>query len=449
MRKEGASKRARSGLEKLWKSDFLRKVAAISLNRGFVMGMGFLISVVLVRALGPEGRGLYVSAMSVAWIGIQLGNLGLHVPNTLLVARDRRSVARLTANSLVAGALIGGGGALAAGLCFILFPSWAPVQGWLLWMSLLWIPFGVIYYLFYNLLIGIQKVGAFVKIDSASKGIQFLVVCLLAVLFPARVEIFFGCGLALLVVGCAWQLWELRRHFQEPLRPAFDLYKGIFFHGFKAYGVALFAFLLVRIDVLIVKYLKGPEQTGYYSVAASLADIIPIVPSMIGVILFPKLSALTDSAERWKLVRGAIWITGLSLLPFMLLAFFLAGPAIELFYGAGFLPAARAFQLLVPGIYFLALQMVAIQFLKSEKIPMGILATWAGTVALNILLDLWLVPQYGIEGASVVSSACYFLIFLLNLGIIWSKAPVLEREARSSRVVERKWPSSLLGHQDD
>ena len=95
-----------------------------------------------------------------------------------------------------------------------------------------------------------------------------------------------------------------------------------------------------------------------------------------------------------------------------------AGPAIKMFYGVRFLPAVKAFQLLLPGIYFLAIQVVALQFLKSEKIPGGILWGWVGTVILNIAMNFLLVPSYGIAGASVASSVCYFLIFAITWAVI-------------------------------
>jgi len=423
------SSNAGKGFGKWWESDFLRKVAAVSANRGFVMGMGFLISILLVRVLGPEGRGLYVSALSVALIGVQLGNLGLQVPHTLLVTTNKGSLAGLTANSLVAGLLIGGTGAGLAWIFFLFFPSFAPVHGWLLGMSLLWIPFGIIYYLFYNLLIGIQNVRGHVKIDSTVKAVQLLVVLLLAVFLPSPVEIFFACALILLVLGCCWQFLELRKHFEELLTPSADLYKNNFYQGLKVYLMGIFSLFLVRVDVLIVKYILGSEQTGYYSIAASMADVIPLIPGMIGVILFPKLSSLRNTAERWKLARRTIWTTSLFLLPWMTLAYFLAGPVIKLVYGTRFLPAVGPFQLLIPGIYFLAIQMVAVQFLKSEKFPLGVLFCWGGTVALNIFMNFWLLPRYGIEGASVISSACYFLIFLLTLLVIRNRVPDFDKEA--------------------
>ncbi len=412
------SKGNNTGIWRWMGSDFFQKVALITTNRGLVMFLGFVISIILVRVLGPEGRGLYVTAMSTAQIGILLGNLGLQVPHTLLISRNKNTLGNLTANSVVTGIVIGGGGAAVVGAFFLLFPSIPPVHGWLLGLSLTWIPFGVLYFLLFNLLIGIDNVKGCVKIELSSKTLQILTVSLLAFLFTPRVEVFFAVALTLVVVSCIWQLFELRKDFQGRFSPSYNIFKKNLSLGLKFYFANILSFLLIRIDCLIVKYMLGAEQTGYYSVAASLADIIPMVPSMVGLILFPKLSSLTDKGERWKLARKSLWITGLFLLPCVFLAWFLAGPAIGMVYGIRFLPSVDAFRILIPGIYFMALQMVAVQFLKSEGYPWELVLSWGAAVLLNVLLNLWLVPCYGIVGASLSSTLCYVLIFFLTLFII-------------------------------
>ena len=57
---------------------------------------------------------------------------------------------------------------------------------------------------------------------------------------------------------------------------------------------------MLRIDVLMVQYMRGPEQVGYYSVAVSMADLLYMVPSTVGVLLFPRLSAMPTRAEQWR-----------------------------------------------------------------------------------------------------------------------------------------------------
>jgi O-antigen/teichoic acid export membrane protein len=268
-------------------------------------------------------------------------------------------------------------------------------------------------------LIAVHDIGGYVRIEVITKVIQLALIFALAYYFDFKVEVFFACALLLLAVSGGWQFLQLRKHFRDRLSPAFGLYKDGFAQGLRVYLISVLSMLLIRIDVLIVNYILGPEQTGYYSVANKLGDIIPIFPNIIAMILFPKLSALTAQTERWKLVRKTLLAVVVFLIPSLLLAFFLAKPVITFFYGARFLPAATAFQYLVPGVGFIAVHMMMVQFLKSEGFPTRVVLNWLAVLSLNVSLDIWLIPSYGIEAAAAISSLCYFLILVLNMRIIF------------------------------
>ena len=69
------------------------RVAALAISLGG--------SVILARALGPEGRGEFVFALTVAALIAQVGNIGLLSSNTYLAARDTGLVGPLTVNDVL------------------------------------------------------------------------------------------------------------------------------------------------------------------------------------------------------------------------------------------------------------------------------------------------------------------------------------------------------------
>src|SRR5262245_3497664 len=84
--------------QRAFASDFAWKVGETFATRAFLIGAGVAASVLVTRALGPAGRGLYAVAGVLTSIGVQFGNLGLHSANTFFVARDRRLLSRLAGN---------------------------------------------------------------------------------------------------------------------------------------------------------------------------------------------------------------------------------------------------------------------------------------------------------------------------------------------------------------
>jgi len=77
----------------------------------------------------------------------------------------------------------------------------------------------------------------------------------------------------------------------------------------------LFSFLVLRIDVLMVQYMLGPERAGQYSVAASMADYVSMLPVVVATILFPKFSSMLDLGQRLQLVKKASFCIGFVMLP--------------------------------------------------------------------------------------------------------------------------------------
>jgi O-antigen/teichoic acid export membrane protein len=40
---------------------------------------------------------------------------------------------------------------------------------------------------------------------------------------------------------------------------------------------------------------------------------------------------------------------------------------------------------------------------------------------INVALNFWAIPRFGITGASMVSSVCYFLMFLVVSAVVWKR----------------------------
>jgi O-antigen/teichoic acid export membrane protein len=404
--------------QKTTASDFVQKVSETFLTRILLIGIGLITSVIVARVLGPEGRGLYAVAATITAMGVQFGNLGLHASNTYYVARDKKILPALVGNTIVVSFGFGGLGCAFTWIIFSLWPKLAPVNGFLLILSLTWIPFGLAYMLLQNLLLGIQDVRTYNKIELTTKILGVGFIALVIFLRCVTVEEVFLAGLITLVIGFLWAFFRLLSKIPNLAMPSFALFKENIQYGLKAYIATFFAFLVLRSDLLIVKYMVGTEQTGYYSVAVSMAELIYILPVVVGTILFPKLTPLTDIREKWLLAKRVTFNMTVGMLLMLTLAGFLAHPIVEVLFGKAFLPSISAFLWLLPGMFFLGIETIAVQFLNSIGFPIIVVGVWVLTALLNIGLNIWVIPAYGIVGASMVSSLSYFVAFVLVLWII-------------------------------
>ncbi len=406
------------GLEiskKALNSDFSRKVVETFATRVTLIGLGLLTSIVVARILGPERRGIFSVAMTLGAIATQFGNIGLHVSNTFLVARNPRTLPALVGNSLAVGMGAGLFLALTIWVVFTFRPSLALLQGNILFLALIWIPLSLTYLFFQNLLIGIQDIRSFNKIELTGKILSLSLIGLLIFVGSVTVAAVFITNLIILVFSLIWSFNRLRSASERILRFSVKLFTENISYGFKAYVVALFSFLVIRIDLLMVQYYKGFEQAGYYSIAANMGELIYTLPMVVASILFPKLSGMPRLESKWRLARKTSWVVAGFLAISTIVSIWVGRWMILLLYGKSYLPSVDSFLWLLPGVFFLGVQTVLVQFLNSLGFPKVILWGWGAVTLLNIGMNLWFIPQWGIIGASFSSSICYFLIFCFVL----------------------------------
>ncbi|HZE19597.1 MAG TPA: methyltransferase domain-containing protein, partial [Candidatus Angelobacter sp.] len=202
-----------------------------------------------------------------------------------------------------------------------------------------------------------------------------------------------------------------------PFRFAFDraLFARMIPFGLKSYLSCLLAYLVIRSDMLLVNYFLGTAAAGVYSIAAQVADNLLLIPATIGLILLPRIASEEPSKQSAVTAR----VTRHAALVMTLLcaaAWVLAGPVISLLYGPGFHEAIPATRWLLPGVWALGMNGILMQHFGGQGMPLvTITAPLVGAV-LNLSLNAFVVPRFGIVGAAVTSSVAYSMMLLLSLG---------------------------------
>jgi O-antigen/teichoic acid export membrane protein len=401
-------------LRSLLSSAFVRDTVETYLTRLSVVALGVVNSILVTRILGPEGRGFLAVANTLSASGVQLGNLGLQSSNTYFVSRDPRLLPVLLGNSLAVCAAWGIA-VLASSPLLALRPGIVPIGGALLVLTLAAIPAGVASLLLQNLLIGTQQIRAYNFIDFTTRMLGVLLVAATAPLGVASPETVFGLVLATVVLGALWSFTRLRAQLDSPIGWSLDTLRACLPYGLRAYFGTLFVFLVLKSDILMITYLRNATETGYYAVAAGLADLLLMLPTVVGTILFPRLSAAPDVAARWRLVRRVLGVMVPATPAVLLVAHVSAGPLIRLAYGAEFDPATAAVGWLLPGVGCYAINGILLNFLASCGMPLVVVYGPLAALIVNVAANLWLIPKMGFVGASISSSISYGLMLVISL----------------------------------
>ena len=204
--------------------------------------------------------------------------------------------------------------------------------------------------------------------------------------------------------------------------------------GVRSYMQVVIAYLLLRIDAYMVQAQLGPEQVAFYSLGVHLTETVLEVPQAIGLVLYPRLAALGEE-EIHRLTAQTCRRTLLLTAPAALGLALLGPHIITLLYSQAFAPAGAPLPWLAVGILAMAIFVIITRdFTARSK---QVVNTVSGIVALiiNVVLNLYLIPIYGIVGAAFATAvaytaACIILLrfFCTEAGLRWTDVLVPNRE---------------------
>ena len=184
-------------------------------------------------------------------------------------------------------------------------------------------------------------------------------------------------------------------------------------YGSLAYLATLLQFLNYRVDYWIVQHFRGDEALGLYSLASSLAMMLWMLPRAAASVLLPATAAghpgaTAAHAARMSRVSLAVGVAvAVPLVPF-------ASWWIGLLYGEDFAESAKPFAILLAGcIPFIASIVLASSLAGINRLDINLWASGAGLIA-TVVLDILLIPNWGLEGAAVASATSY----LVTTGVV-------------------------------
>ncbi|MCB9438291.1 MAG: flippase [Anaerolineales bacterium] len=396
-------------------SDFIRKILETFITRVLLIGIGLITSVITARILGPENRGFLAASIALLMILYQFSNMGLHAANVYYVSRDRSLLPVLVGNSMLVGFVVGGGASLLTAIVFGIKPQWAPVTGLMLILPLVTVPIDLTALLLQNILIGVYNIRIFNVIQVASRLASIGLILGLIVLSIVSVESMLVTNLMTSMFALLWTLWSLKRYLTGWPHASIALFRSHVRYGLMAYFAALFSFIVLRSDMLMVKYMLGAEQLGYYALAVTMGDMMYMLPVTVGTILFPRLSAMTSNQEKEALTFRITLVLSVILLVMLGIACILAKPAVRILYGEEFLPAVPAFYWLSIGLWFLSVNTMFTNYFASIGMPIVSVFSPALASLVNFVANLYLTPRWGISGTAIASSVAYGMMFFTSL----------------------------------
>jgi O-antigen/teichoic acid export membrane protein len=381
-------------------------------SKVLVMALTLGMTVLVARALGPSGRGSVAVALALTLTLVQLGSFGLITANPYFAAKDAATVARLVTNSLwfalsLGVVLIGVGVAFKAE-----FSGATRGLGWAETMAaLLAIPAALAALFLQSLLLGQGRIVAYNGVELAQNVLVFAALAVGLFAFDFGV---FGVLVVLAagyLIGVFAALALLARHVTPAARPDTGLARATLKYGMRVYAATLLAFLVIRVDVFLVNAYLGSVEAGLYSVVAALAEGMYLLPTVVGLNLFPRVARGAGADSTAWVFRIMFVLYG----AFCLISIPLAAPGIRLVFGSDFADATELYYWIVPGVFCLGMLTILSHHFAGRGFPIQAAVIWIGGLALNLGINVAFLADEGTYIASLASSVAYGLLLLLHM----------------------------------
>ena len=435
---------------KLLKKILLARATAMLGDKLVKLAAGAVLTVFVARMLGASELGVYSIVMAWSAFLVPITSLGLNnIVVRQMVKHDHGVDAMTMLYSAITMRLALGllGGSLMLLAFYLLYPAMfsghtaiaIPV------LFLLQTFFGFLLFEFYLNYQGTFRSVAYVK--SAISLLSFS--AKLALLYSGFgiASLLLLTGIEFFVVGMAQYLLYRRKHqpYKDgetrwpPYHPRwfnFTQAKQLLKRSSWLWLSGIVSVIYLKIDIVMLGAIAGTEQAGIYAAASRLSELWYVFPATLAARYYPDM--IRAHQQGWapyylKLRRFALLFFSMAFAIALIMSL-LAPWIISLLFGDAFASAVEVLRIHIwAGCFIFVRYLISQHLLITEQEPLSLLSHAVGA-ALNVGLNLWLIPSMGIVGAAWATLisyayASFFFLFLARStrGQLWQLITVRRR----------------------
>lgn len=163
--------------------------------------------------------------------------------------------------------------------------------------------------------------------------------------------------------------------------------------------------LMINTDIVLLGWLTDARQVGLFTAAQKPILFLYLIPSFIAGGIFPTLArlAMKDQEKSRLLISKGLTAMFLFALPITAGLLLVSNDIVRLLYGNDYLPAILAFQILTGTILVMFPMSILHSVIFAYDHQKFLMRISVAGIALNAILDLALIPAWGITGAAIAT----------------------------------------------
>jgi O-antigen/teichoic acid export membrane protein len=386
-------------------------------SKGMVFISQFIVLVLTNHIIGPEGRGIFIAAVTWSATFFSLSNFSLSTGILNLSNKSADNIYKLAYASAIAALVLGLASLLLGFVFYAIMPSlFNNLSLKYIALAFVTIPFMMMQQ--YTMAI-VQVKGNFkaFNILYASYGIINLTgIIVIWLAHKTSVDQLLYINLAAWFFTGAISFWFLYPNFIKR-HTGNSIFKLFAKTSLAAHIGSIVTFVVSRADILIINYFCNEKQTGIYGLTVGMVQILLIIPLSIQNLLYHSLLAKPKDEQKQILLQNSRLTFAIMLLA-ATVVFLIRRPLVNLIGGKGFEDAVPLFKYFLPAIIFYSMPMI----LSTQWNIMGIFRQINTTAIIVLVLSLvgniLLVPIIGITGGAITFLAIAFISFCIHIWFV-------------------------------
>ncbi|HEY4776166.1 MAG TPA: flippase [Candidatus Acidoferrales bacterium] len=401
----------------------LQNTAALLGGRGISIVLSAGASVLLTRYLGSERLGQFGAIYAYLGLFTWLTTLGIEPVLVREISKERESASSLLHTAIILASFLSVGALFAT----ILLAPWAGFNGHLRTLLIL--------AAFEFVLIPVRLPGMIFQVDLRQwyaatinvvrQGVWFGIVIILWVLGASLFYVVLGRLLATAVESAL--TWAYSREFLSATKKFLrERSAKILLQSIPIAFTTLLSMVYFRIDQVMLHKLASDFVLGQYVAAVRVSELFEFLPAAFIVSMAPILSVSVDEPQRFQEYTGKLFryfmIAASAICVFMSAG---AGLIVRVLYGKQFLTAGPLLAVLIWSevAVFFATVVYNVLIAKNQQWLLPV-PTLVGA-AVNIALNLILIPRYGAAGAAWATLVSYTVAWIVVLFFFEETRPLI------------------------
>jgi O-antigen/teichoic acid export membrane protein len=375
-----------------------------------------IIIVFATRKLGIEGWGVFSYALAFVSLFFIFGDFGINTFITKEMSKDNSNKYKYLATSSIIRIVF-----------LIIFFTLALLLGPI--FGKIKLGFGIIFifatfFLFESIREFVMSINRSLQ-KMETEGLSKILINLLITIFglillfknanPISLAMAYMLGS---IISTMYIVWSIKGEFEKiEWKFSKNDFKIIYNFSWPVVIISLFGFLF-SLDTIMLGQMKSATDVGLYTTSQRLISFLAVVPSFIGISIFPILSKNENDVEKLGNIFGKVMTIILAIgIPVTIGGIIFSKQLTLLILGQQYIASAPVFAVLMISILasFPNIFLINLIFTKNLQ-KLFIFATSFG-VFLNIFLNFFLIPKYGAVGAAISTTIAELVI----MGTNWRK----------------------------